>query len=143
MAKITIYAEQIMGLPDTDHSISITRDQKLFGVLDIEPDAIGTRTLYDGRNPRCHSGLEEFQAVEVYGSQLLWIEERKEWIGITIKLIDSNFEGANYGIDEKLSVEGPCYLSSNCAKIIQRAYNRNDISLDQILTTSPEDLARK
>ena len=74
---------------------------------------------------------------------MVWIAERKEWVGIRYKEGPSHFEGDYWGKEESLYVGGPFKLSEECAKLIRQAYVNPDFPLEEVLHTEPSALMKK
>ena len=88
-----------------------------------------SRDEYDGR---------EFPCVQKGDLYLVWVEERREWVGIHIVREEHIFD---YPFSEHpVHALGPYSLNLQCGQAIQEAYSLQDINFAEILTTSPSEL---
>jgi hypothetical protein len=67
--------------------------------------------------------------------KFLWIEGRKEWIGL------KHSYNCLMGLDEEIEADGPYRLNERAASLIKRAY-RSNIPLENVLHTPPSELER-
>ena len=108
-------SRMLPGLPEGD--IGRTTFEEQIGDL-LDDDDQGSRT---------------FQAVFIGDNiYFVWIEERKEWVGIEIGPGGKN----PYGVDG-LNARGPLKLNNESARIILETFNNNVIPLNRVLKTSP------
>ena len=140
--KITIISEQLQGYSDIDLSIEIPEigeieEEKSF-TLSGEPRI----TVFTEHYNWATKPLRSFPAVQVGRFYMLWIEERKEWIGIEYEHRGHHYEGALHGIEEDIEAHGPFKLNQDWAGLIARAYGNSSLSLEDVLHTEPSQLTQ-
>jgi hypothetical protein len=147
MTKIRIIAENSFGHDNQDLSITVPDSEnlaKMIGANDIPKSAVPKATTFEEylgyTNQRINaSSALSFPAVEVRPLYMLWMEKRREWIGIKFDYTGSNNELD--GMTEYIETEGPYKLDERCAQLIRRAY-RSMIPLENVLHTPPLELKR-
>jgi hypothetical protein len=74
---------------------------------------------------------------------MLWIAERHEWVGVRCEELGSHYEGAYWGREVSLSVNGPLRLSAGHGALILRAYELSDIlAANALKTAHPRSIPR-
>jgi len=153
---ITFIEQTTRGVPDNYKDLSIPEDGKLEDIKEVR-DSV-TLMKYNKETKKCDTEVTEqliprrctfrslesrnsygrpFPCVELGNLYMIWVEERGEWIGFEY------YEKSDYEVywsDHTVYLKGPFKLNDVCARLIQQACNRPDVSLEDILKTSPEEL---
>jgi len=142
MVRINIIAEHSFGYSNEDLSIEIPERGDLENVNDSlisehQEPKVSDFTEYPGYTAASRSKVRSFPAVDMDPFYMLWIEERREWIGITYHHGGSLTELD--GTNEWIKASGPFKLSKKCAGLIRQAYG-SIIPDDEILLSPPSKL---
>jgi len=141
--KITIISEQLRGYSNIDLSIEIPETGEIVREKPFHPMGEPKITEFKEHHNWASKPLRSFPAVRVGDFYMLWIEERKEWIGIEYREYPHHYEGASYGIEENIEADGPFKLSEDWARLISEAFENSSLSLEEVLHTAPPQLTRE
>ena len=132
--KIEIIQKQLAGTPDFYHSIEVPKE----GKLKEEP-------YIPSGEPRINLDVHwPVPTVSVGHFNMLWIAERKEWVGLEYTPGGSHFESCWAGVEEDSpSIHGPYRLDQRCASLIRNAYGNTRLPLEKVLTSTPDELMQR
>ena len=140
MVSITIIEERLQGESDVDLSIVIPETGDIKEEIKDVPSGTPKITKFTEHHNWARRDLRSFPAVRVSDFYMVWVAERKEWVGLRFEYKGSHFEGERQGIEEYIDASGPYKLNAECARLISQIYKNTDVSLDDVLCTEPEKL---
>ncbi len=131
--RIPIICKKLRGQSDADMSIIIPLKGNFKDYISNIPEGEPRITEFGGYDESAPEPLRKFPAVQIGDFYMLWVEERKEWVGLKYYYLGSHFEGDLQGVEEDAETSGPYRLEENCAKLIKKAYGNPNIPLwDQL-----------
>lgn len=150
--RIRIIAETVFGEPDKDQSIEIPEEGELECKLDSTPDETPVVTKFtEHLCRRQHYPAVSFPAISLGNLYMIWVDERKEWVGIKYEFISRDPEGSApgsgaiyQGYDENVLSSGPYALDKEHTRKILEAYGISEgtLTLEQVLHTKPSELEK-
>jgi Protein of unknown function (DUF2934) len=102
-----------------------------------------TEKFCPGRSRAPDRSPRAFPAVVVDGNlYFLWVEERREWVGLYYRLETGPYEQNIYGggHEEHIDVSGPFQLNEECGRCIAQAYGCKTQNFDDVLHSSPGEI---
>lgn len=134
--RIPIIAERLRDEPDDDCSVFVPTAGE---IGPLAPPITGNPIRVEFDWDRNYG--RRFPAVQVGNFYMLWIDERRQWVGIFCSELSSHFEGDYWGREVTLSVSGPYKLSEEHGRMILEAYSISSVSSCDVLITPPTELA--
>ena len=136
-----IIGTEVLGDLEAGLSVDIPEEGEIKNPLRKLPEGDIGRTTFEeqiGDLLDDDQSFRSFQAVFIGDNiYFVWIEERKEWIGIELDSNSKTPEGTG-----GYKAKGPLKLNQESAQIILDAFNNNIIPLNRVLKTSPAILEK-